>query len=176
MKIKLSKSQWEGIGKKAGWIRIAQPAPSMAQQIPGAFSGLAGGINDAGKAKVQEYAQRIMNGEPKDQVLQGAAPTMIKNVEQVLSQMSQKPQQPQQPQQTGQPLPTQTQQKTYTSQQIVDWSRQNPDPSFQKSIARLMSGNDPQQISALNRAINGDPESQKWLTEYIKGMKTSYLW
>jgi hypothetical protein len=24
MKIKLSKSQWEGIGKKAGWVKIAR--------------------------------------------------------------------------------------------------------------------------------------------------------
>jgi hypothetical protein len=38
MQIKISKNQWEGIGKKAGWIKIAQQTPesqltSMIQQI-----------------------------------------------------------------------------------------------------------------------------------------------
>lgn len=29
MKIKLSKSQWEEMGKKAGWMKKAQEAPDM---------------------------------------------------------------------------------------------------------------------------------------------------
>ena len=32
MKIKLSKSQWEGIGKKAGWMKVAQMSQSEMNQ------------------------------------------------------------------------------------------------------------------------------------------------
>lgn len=33
MKIKLSKSQWEGVGKKAGWIKLANNKTSSRQKI-----------------------------------------------------------------------------------------------------------------------------------------------
>jgi len=35
MKIKVSKSQWEDTGKKAGWMKTAQPAPQQPVQVAG---------------------------------------------------------------------------------------------------------------------------------------------
>ena len=89
MKITLSKSQWESVGKNAGWMKKAQQAPSTAQQIGTAFQGLAGGIAGAGQAKALEYAQRIMKGEKKESVLQGQGQAMIQNVEAALAQLQQ---------------------------------------------------------------------------------------
>jgi len=91
MKIKLSVSQWEKIVQAVGNKAMNKTAqsPSTAQQIDTAFKGLAGGVAEAGKAKVQEYAQRIMKGEKKEKVLEGQGPTMIKNVEAALVQLQQ---------------------------------------------------------------------------------------
>lgn len=86
MKVKISKSQWESVGQAKGWIsKEAQGNPTPAQ-ISGAFSGAAEGIAQGGKDKAKEYAQRIMNGEKKESVLQGQGPTMIKTVEQLIAQ------------------------------------------------------------------------------------------
>ena len=55
MKFKLSRSKWEEVGKKAGWMKKAQTA-SPAQGIENAFKGLSGGFENAAKDKAQEYA------------------------------------------------------------------------------------------------------------------------
>ena len=91
---KMSKREWTDIGIKQGWFKNlksasyekkAQADRSMADQIGTAFEGLGQGIQQAGQNKVQEYAQRIMNGEPKEQLLQGMGPAFIQNVENELA-------------------------------------------------------------------------------------------
>lgn len=74
MKIKLSKSQWEGIGKKAGWKKEAQekmnwyenqgPIEKYVIQCVNGMIGLRGGIsrqNAAGQLAhyVKEYYEEI---------------------------------------------------------------------------------------------------------------------
>ena len=157
MKITISKNQWEGIGKKAGWMKEAGGAEVGVNQ---AFSDVADGIKESGKAKVQEYAQRIMKGEPKEKVLEGIGTAFRQNVENALAKMQQS---------SGQP--SQTQPKKYTSQQIIDWSRKTP-PEYQKAIARILRDSDNTQIETLNKAVRGDKEAQKWLGEYASQMKT----
>jgi hypothetical protein len=106
MKIKLSVSQWAKIVQAVGNKTMNKTAqtPSTAQQIETAFKGLSSGVAEASKAKVQEYAQRIMKGEKKEKVLEGQGPTMIKNVEAALAQLQgQKGQQAASPQSPSAP-------------------------------------------------------------------------
>ena len=154
MKIKLSKSQWEGIGKQAGWMKKA--GPNAAYDIGAAFNGLAGGIQEAGKSKVQEYAQRIMKGEPKEQVLQGAAPTMIKNVEQALAQLQQGGQAPQQaPQQAG----TQQISVADVSNKLASMG----EPQLSELVGRYQG--DKNIMWQLYNAANGNKASLQWLKQ-----------
>ena len=161
MKITINKSQWEGMGKKAGWMKEAGGAEVGVNQ---AFSDVAAGIKESGQAKVQEYAQRIMKGEPKEKVLEGIGPAFRQNVENALAKIQQSSGQPSQTQSQSQP-------KQYTTQQIVDWSRKTP-PEYQKAIARILKDSDNTQIATLNKAVSGDKEAQKWLGEYASQMKT----
>lgn len=83
MKIKLSKKQWEQIGKTAGWMKISND--QSGHGIDNAMQGLASGVKDNANAKIQEYVKRINSGEPKETVLQGLPPSFITKIEQALS-------------------------------------------------------------------------------------------
>ena len=104
MKITINKSQWEGMGKKAGWMKEAGGAEVGVNQ---AFSDVAAGIKESGQAKVQEYAQRIMKGEPKEKVLEGIGPAFRQNVENALAKIQQS---------SGQPSQTQSQSQSSQSE------------------------------------------------------------
>jgi len=78
MKIKLSKSQWEGIGKKAGWVKASQAISTTEPQIRTTFKGLAGwkrtalihddGLLDGGVRYTDEEMD-LMEKQDKDAIL-----------------------------------------------------------------------------------------------------------
>ena len=73
--------------KTANYMKMAQPVNQTAQDVTNAFEGFSRGIEQGGKDKVQEYAQRIMNGEPKDQIFNNIPQSMIPAIEAALSQI-----------------------------------------------------------------------------------------
>jgi chemotaxis protein histidine kinase CheA len=77
----------------------------------------------------------------------------------------------QQPQQQV-PTPHPVQQKQYSSQQIMDWSK-SLDPLFQRMIARMLSQNDSQEVQTLNKAVAGDVQSRQWLMNKFNEFKSS---
>jgi uncharacterized protein YaaR (DUF327 family) len=56
-----------------------------ADQIAGAFEGIAAGATAGANAKIQEYADRILAGESRDAVLQGASPSFISAVDAIVN-------------------------------------------------------------------------------------------
>ena len=69
MKIKLSKSQWEDAGRKAGWINtIASLAPEILEK------------------KLNNYVKRIMKGEPFEEVMKYEDFSIKRKVGQMVSQ------------------------------------------------------------------------------------------
>jgi hypothetical protein len=68
----------------------AEEAPKTEQQqkaegITNAFEGIAAGAAAGANAKIQEYANRILAGESRDIVLQGASPSFISSVDAIVN-------------------------------------------------------------------------------------------
>jgi hypothetical protein len=133
------------------------------KRITDMFAGLAGGAKEAGLNKAMEYAKRIMSGEPKEKVLEGIGPVFRKSVDQAINQLTAA--QKSQPQAKAQP-------QKLTSQQIFDWAK-GGDKRLQIAVARIVSGDDRNQIKTLHNAIAGDEQSRKWLTDYVSAMGES---
>ena len=125
-KISISKKEWESMGKKAGWIKTAQMG------IDEAISGVGAGIAQGGKEKQQEYAQRIMNGEPREQVLQGQGPNMVQEVDQIIAQQTAT--KTQQPSEWPNALRSTQQYSLSASEQ---WAMSTGDPSIIEFISRM---------------------------------------
>ncbi len=70
MKITLNKSQWEQIGKTAGWTKTAQAPAQIQPPKP----------NQNGMNKIQEYVNKIRSGEDKNTVLQGLPAGWVEKV------------------------------------------------------------------------------------------------
>ena len=95
--IKMSKSEWQSIGKTAGWMGKSVLTAGEFDNAADAF-GLGGGNIMSGQdGKAKEYAQRIVNGEPRDKILQNSPPIMIQKVDQFINQLQNNPQTTQQP-------------------------------------------------------------------------------
>jgi hypothetical protein len=68
----------------------AEETPKTEQQqkaegIANAFESLGAGVAAGANAKIQEYADRILNGESRDSVLQGASPSFISSVDAIVN-------------------------------------------------------------------------------------------
>lgn len=156
MKIHLSKTQWENIGKTAGWMNIAENL-STGEQITNAFKEMSGGVKEGTKEKAIEYAKRIKNGEPKEKVLQGLGKSWEQAVDRELANLNK-----------GSNV-NPAQQKSYSSQQITEWAKKGS-PALQKAVGRILSGNDSESLQNLNKAISGDQASRQWLSNYMTQM------
>ena len=56
-----------------------------AEGIANAFESIGAGVAAGANAKIQEYADRIINGESRDSVLQGASPSFISSVDAIVN-------------------------------------------------------------------------------------------
>jgi len=106
--LKLSKSEWQRIGKKAKWLK------ESAIGIDEAIGGLGSGIAQGGEEKAKEYAQRIIGGEPREKVLQGATPIMIQKVNTYIQQLQRQ----------------QLQRQPYSLSKSEQWAMSTGDPNI----------------------------------------------
>lgn len=146
-KVNLTRKEWQTIGKKAGWMnKVAWGGEGIEE----AFQGIGGGFEQAANNKVQEYAQRIMNGEPKEQVLQGHGPVMIESVEKYIAQMSNSA-----PAQSNQGI-------QYSLSKSVQWANSTKDPYIIDYVDRINSsaqanpGSSSDALSLIMKAMSGD--------------------
>lgn len=90
MKIKLSKSQWEEAGKKAGWIKKAQVAPQVAPQAAPQATQQA----DPTKSPQFQQAIQLWQSNRQDEavkLLQSIDPNITKEIiQQIMQQKQQK--------------------------------------------------------------------------------------
>ena len=166
-KISLTKSEWKSMGKKAGWVKMAE-TPSTAQQIGTTFQGYAGGFQEAGEAKVQEYAQRIMKGEQKEKVLEGQGPTMIKSVEAALAQLQQG--------QQATPASSQQPQGQYSLSKSEQWANSTQDPNIMDYVGKVNQSIQTQGtqkwaaiLNIIMKAMSGDQSALQQLRQKSGG-------
>ena len=168
MKIKLSKNQWETLGRKAGWMKISQ--------IDTALKNVGGAIAESGKEKVQEYAQRIMKGEQKEKVLEGLGPVMIKSVEAAIAQLQggQKQTTPATPQQSQQSQQQSGQQ--YSLSKSEQWANSTRDPNIMDYVAKVNQSIQTQGaqkwqgiLNTIMKAMSGDQSALQQLKQKSGG-------
>lgn len=151
--IKVSKQT--KFSKKLNFLKVSQ----MGQQIQDAFQGMAGSFQPSIDAKNKELAQRILNGEPKDQVLQGLPPIMRQNIEKIVAQMSQSANSSAQP---------------YSLAQSQNWANSTNNPSLIEYVGKI---NDAivsqgtqkymQDLNLIMQAMNGDQNALQQILNKI---------
>jgi len=152
------------INKKAGW---EDEQKQKGQGADDYFGGISGGVSIGANKSQQGMAQKILNGEPAESVLEGIGPITKKLVMDIVNQQQAPAQQAPAQQAPAQQAPAQ--QAQYTTQQIVDWGKQSGNPKLQQTIGRITSQGNPSDVQKLNDAVGGDKEAQKWLLGIAAG-------
>ena len=136
---KISKSEWLKIGAEQGWTGALEET----------LGGLGGGIAAGGDRKAQEYAQRIVNGEPREKVLQQVGPETVKKVDMYLQQMS-----PQSGQQ-------------YSVSQADQWAMSTGNPTIIEYVDKVNNG-------VQTQGSNYWAKSLTLIMNSMKGDKTAF--